>query len=287
VPGIYQDTSAGLFTIIEDVNKTFLERVMAPGTGLLMKPEQLGGGIRSLGESWAQYAPKLRPDRDATAHEQQRVMEFSRLISQPDVALFREKLGTYLDVDAFLRFIFVNAFIGNWDSYLTGGHNFYFYLDPSDDRFRFVPWDMDLSLSRGGFGGAAIRIVRADGTVVNGVGNAVTVVNGNTFTFVNGTATVNGAEMGGARAPAMPGTDIMAPGNRSQMLITKVLDDPAWAERYREIIRELSTTVFSAAELTKLMDALEGVNKGAPNSPREFLLGRAKVLQDLIASWEK
>ena len=62
VPGVYQDTSAGLFTIIEDVNSKFLERVLPKGNGLLMKPEQLGGGIHRLGNTWADYSAKLRPE---------------------------------------------------------------------------------------------------------------------------------------------------------------------------------------------------------------------------------
>ena len=155
VPGLYQDTSAGLFTIIEDVNKRFLARVLPPGAGLLMKPEGLRGGVQGASDTWAAYTPTLRPDRDATPHEQQRVMEFARLISQSDVALFRAKIASYLDIDEFLRFVAVNALIVNSDSYLTGSHNFYLYLDPKDDKFRFIPWDQDLSMgSRGGaFGG--------------------------------------------------------------------------------------------------------------------------------------
>lgn len=152
VPGVYQDTSAGLFTIIEDVNKRFLTRVLPPGTGLLMKPEGLRGGVQGTSDNWASYTPTLRPDREATTHEQQRVLEFAHLISQPDVALFRAKIGTYLDVDEFLRFVAVNALIVNMDSYLTGGHNFYLYLDPKDDRFRFIPWDQDLSMGSRSFG---------------------------------------------------------------------------------------------------------------------------------------
>jgi spore coat protein H len=146
VPGVYQDAPAGLFTLIEDVNKKFLERVFAPGDGLIMKPEGLRGGIQNLGDTWASYVPRLRPDRDATRHEQQRVMEFSRLVSQRDVALFRAGIASYLDVDAFLRFVAVHAFIVNTDSYIGGGHNYYLYLDPRDDKFRFIPWDQDLSM---------------------------------------------------------------------------------------------------------------------------------------------
>ena len=150
VPGTYHATSAGLFTVIEDVNKRFLTRVLPPGTGLLMKPEGLRGGVQSLGETWASYTAPWRPDREATTHEQQRAVAFARLISQSDVALFRSQIGTYLDIDEFLRFIAVNAFIVNTDSYLNGSHNFYLYLDPADDKFRFLPWDEDLSMGTRG-----------------------------------------------------------------------------------------------------------------------------------------
>jgi len=160
VPGVMPGTSAGLFTIIEDVNKTFLERALPPGNGLLMKPEGLRGGVHSLGDAWSQYVPTLRPDRDATLREQQRVMEFSKLVSQTDVSVFRSRIGSFLDVDAFLRFIAVNGFIANWDSYLRGNHNYYLYLDSTDNKFRFIPWDLDLSMgSRMRMGGETFDIM--------------------------------------------------------------------------------------------------------------------------------
>ena len=267
VPGVYQDTSAGLFTIIEDVNKKFLERVLPKGNGLIMKPEQLGGGIRRLGSTWAEYALKLRPDRDATPHEQQRVMEFSELCSQSDIALFRSKVATYLDVDQFLRFIAVNAFTNNWDSYLNGSHNFYLYLDPKDDKFRFIPWDQDLSMQPRGGGG----FVQLNGNVV---------VNGNTFVAA---APVPVAPP----RPAMAGIDMLNPASPNQLLIYRLLEDPVVAARYREIIRELSNTAFSPDELTKLMNTLEAASPGRTNSPREFILGRAHMVQQLVASSQK
>ena len=154
VPGLYNHVRGGNYVMIENVNKTFLKEVLPPGDGLLMKPEGLSGGIQGQGASWTVYQSRFRPERTATPHEQQRVMEFSQLISQTDVALFRSKVGTYLDVDEFLRFVAVNAFIENWDSYIGGSHNYYFYLDPSDDKFRFLPWDEDLAMgARGGMGG--------------------------------------------------------------------------------------------------------------------------------------
>jgi len=160
VPGLHENARAGVFTVVENVNKQFLKRALPPGTGLLMKPEGTRGGVLSLGPNWASYIPVYRPEREATPHEQQRVIEFAGLISQPDVALFRQKIGTFLDVDQFLRFVAVNLFIVNGDSYLTGNHNYYLYLDPKDDKFRFIPWDEDLTMGNRGGGNVGPDILR-------------------------------------------------------------------------------------------------------------------------------
>jgi spore coat protein CotH len=153
VRGLHDNASGGTFVVVENVNKRFLKRVLPPGTGLLMKPEGTRGGVLSPGPNWDAYIPVFRPDRDATPHEQKRVMEFAGLVSQTDVALFRDQIGTYLDVDQFLRFVAVHVLIANGDSYLTGNHNYYLYLDPKDDKIRFIPWDEDLSMNRGRGGG--------------------------------------------------------------------------------------------------------------------------------------
>jgi len=248
VPGVYQETSAGLFTLIEDVNNRLLERVLPPGNGLLMKPEGARGGVSLLSESWASYIQTYRPDREATAHEQQRVMEFGRLISQTDVGLFRSRIESFLDVDEFLRFIAVNAFIVNTDSYLRGGHNFYLYLDPADDKFRFLPWDQDLAMGRGG-GGVM---------VFNGVANAQPALNS--------------------------ALDILRPAGTDQPLIYWLLDDPAVYARYTAILRELGAKAFAEPELMRLVDALETAGAGqAGNSPRDFLRTRAAYMQQVLA----
>jgi hypothetical protein len=129
----------------------------------------------------------------------------------------------------------VHALIVNTDSYLRGGHNFYLYLDPKDDRFRFIPWDQDLSM--------------------------------------------------GARFGNTQNLDLLRPFTGDQPLIYWLLDDPAVAARYRLIIRELAATVFTAAEVTKLVDALEQVGTGRGPSPRAFLLNRAAYLQDVVTAW--
>jgi spore coat protein H len=236
VPGLHSNASGGVYVLIENVNKQFLKKVLPPGDGLLLKPEGLRGGISSLGDTWPSYISTYRPDREATPREQQRVIEFAKLVSQTDVELFRSRIGTYLDVDEFLRYIAVNVFTGNWDSYLGGGHNFYLYLDPKDDRFRFIPWDMDLSL--------------------------------------------------GSRGNAR-GFNMMRPADQSQALIYWLLDDPAVAQQYRRIVKELATTVFTRPALEKILVELEKVSSPQDPTLRTYLDGRVAYMESIRAEWDQ
>ena len=79
----------------------------------------------------------------------------------------------------------------------------------------------------------------------------------------------------------------MQPFSGDQPLIYWLLDDPAVAARYRAIVRELGTTVFTPAALSTMIDTLEKVGTGRGPSPREFLASRTAYVQQLIAGWDR
>jgi hypothetical protein len=79
--------------------------------------------------------------------------------------------------------------------------------------------------------------------------------------------------------------DLLRPFTGDQPLLFWLLDDPAIDAQYRAILRELGTTVFTTAELSKLMDDLDKVGTGRGPSPRDFLTSRAASVQQLIGSW--
>ncbi len=145
VPGKYDQEYVGLYIMVEQVDKRFLKDRFKTTKGLLMKPEGLRG-LDYLGEDWEKYA-RYRPKQEPTREAVQRVIEFTKLINRADDEQFRKEIGSYLDVDAFLRFLAANALVVNMDSFFTLGHNYYLYLNPETNRFVFIPWDLDLSLS--------------------------------------------------------------------------------------------------------------------------------------------
>lgn len=147
VPGKHDREYVGVYTLVEQVNKGFLSRHFKNGNGLLLKPEGLQGGPAYLGSSWKAYEDRYQPKSTPTEAQKKRLIDFTQLVSNADDDTFAREIENYLDVDAFLRFIAVNALLSNMDSYLGYGHNYYLYLVPSTNRFVFIPWDLDLSLA--------------------------------------------------------------------------------------------------------------------------------------------
>jgi spore coat protein H len=152
VPGKYDNEYLGLYTVIEQVDKTFLKDRFGNGKGLLLKPERLRG-IEYLGDNWEDYKARYRPKHDPLPAEARRIIDFAKLVNQGSDEQFASQIGSYLDIDEFLRFLGATAMLSNLDSFLTMGHNFYIYLNPITNRLVFIPWDLDLSLAGFPMGG--------------------------------------------------------------------------------------------------------------------------------------
>ena len=152
IPGRFEKETLGLFTIVEQVNKSFLKDRFGSKKGLLMKPE----GIASMeyhGDDWMFYAPLYRPDDTPSSAQSRRVMDFAHLVNHGSEQEFQDSIATYLDVDGFLRFIAVNALIVNLDTLLAMPQNYYLHLGRDTNKFVFFPWDLDISFASWPLGG--------------------------------------------------------------------------------------------------------------------------------------
>lgn len=147
VPGKYDKEFVGVYGLVEQIDKRFLQRHFKDGSGMLLKPEGLSGGLTHLGKSWRAYEDRYKPKDKPTDEQKQRLIDFTQLISNGADEAFAQEIGDYLDVEAFLTFIAANALLSNLDSYLVFGHNYYLYLVPDTNQFVFIPWDLDLSLA--------------------------------------------------------------------------------------------------------------------------------------------
>jgi spore coat protein CotH len=146
VAGLHEKKLAGLYTVIEEINKPFLKRTFGSDGGLLLKPEN-AFDLPYLGNDPAKYEKVYRPktDKNIPPAAWQRLFDFLQLIHKADDETFEKTIDTYLDMDAFLRFIALNALTANMDSFLSTSHNFYVYIHPDTLKIHFIPWDTNLS----------------------------------------------------------------------------------------------------------------------------------------------
>lgn len=146
VPGKYDEELLGLYAVVEDVDRGFLADRFHTDKGLLMSPFRLRG-IDYLGDDWERYQGAYQPRSEPTKEEAKRVIAFARLVNQAGDDQFRKEIGSYLDVDEFLRFLAANALLSNLESFFALGHNYYLYLHPGTNRFVFLPGDLEFSLA--------------------------------------------------------------------------------------------------------------------------------------------
>src|SRR5262249_9068483 len=81
VPGKYNKEFAGLYTLVESIDTTFLKDRFGSAKGLLLKPERVGP-LEYLGEKWTPYEQRYLPKTPAGKKAQRRLIEFTKLVQQ-------------------------------------------------------------------------------------------------------------------------------------------------------------------------------------------------------------
>jgi len=148
VAGKWDRKPLGLYVMVEPVGAGFAADHFGSKKTPVFKPVtyQL---FEDLGNNWTNYVAIYDLKTKATAEQQQRVIDFARLLSHASDAEFAAQLGNFLDLDEFARFLACEVLLSAYDSFLADGQNFYAYLDPRSNKFGFIPWDLDLAW--GGF----------------------------------------------------------------------------------------------------------------------------------------
>ncbi len=157
VAGQWEHKPLGLYAMVEPVDERFaLERFGSKQTPLF-KPVTYEL-FKYLGDDWAAYAAIYDLKTKAAEAQLRRVIEFARLVTTASDAEFVQRVGDFLDVERFARYLACEVLLANYDGFLSDGQNFYLYLDPVSNRLGFIPWDLDLAW--GGFGLIGTRTQR-------------------------------------------------------------------------------------------------------------------------------
>lgn len=144
---------AGVYVNVERLDRSFLRRQFGSDRGPLFKVDEGGPGanLEFLGEDPDRYRKTFETPLDDDASVMTAVPRFLRAISDPAVST--ADLERQFDLEAFLKTTAVMLFAGAFDQY-TGWnpHNYYLYRDPSDGRWTYLPWDLDVGFADQAFG---------------------------------------------------------------------------------------------------------------------------------------
>lgn len=144
----------GVYVNLERIDESFLDQHFPESEGGLWKNDVggEGGDLRFIGEDPKQYEKTFEAKNNA-AKSREQLVGFIRQINQTPDTEFLSMLESKIEVDAFFRIISVMLLSGAFDQ-LTGWgpHNFYLFHDTKQNRWHYLPWDLDVGFCAIAFG---------------------------------------------------------------------------------------------------------------------------------------
>jgi hypothetical protein len=130
--------SLGLYTLVEQVNDKMLDRWYDDGDAELYKPESPAGSLSYLGDMIDDYTNVGYEADSETDHAT--FLRMVKSISETKASTW----GDVIDVESVLTYFAGNVALGNWDTYVAMGHNYYLF-EATPGKMVMLPWDMNLS----------------------------------------------------------------------------------------------------------------------------------------------
>lgn len=145
----------GVYVNVERIDESFIVSHLPDPDGSLFKCDEGGPGcnLQFIGDNRTNYKKAFEPKAGTSKKDKDRLIEFIKMINQAPPEEFAERIGVELELDDFLRTTAVLLFAGAFDQ-LTGWnpHNYYLYRDNERNRWRYLPWDLDVGFSETAFG---------------------------------------------------------------------------------------------------------------------------------------
>ena len=142
---------AGLYTVVESIDKDFLSRTLNENDGYLYEFKHTDPyGFEYLGSELEKYAEFFEPkthEHDSMASLYRPIKELAWTVSESPDSQFVSSVNQYLDLSAFLRYAAVENFLADRDGVLGdwGMNNFYLYRSEDRTVSQLLPWDKDSS----------------------------------------------------------------------------------------------------------------------------------------------
>jgi len=138
----------GLYTIVESIDKTWLQKNLGEDGGTLYKYDynvsDLPYYFEYKGTDQALYVPSpFKPETNESDPQPASLVDMIRTTTDASAALFKQQFAQFMDLAQFIKHVAVEIFLadsdgfnGNW-----GMNNFYMYRYQNQNLHKLIPWD--------------------------------------------------------------------------------------------------------------------------------------------------
>lgn len=143
------DGYAGLYTVVEPIDKLFLKRTLGEDDGYLYDYEWASEyWFQYLGPDPSLYSPlPFTPKTNEKSPDPAPLVAFIRALNESPDEDFAAAISKYIDPNQFLDYFATEVFLVDRDG-MTGDwgiNNFYLYRPAGGKRAIFLPWDKDVT----------------------------------------------------------------------------------------------------------------------------------------------
>lgn len=132
--------SWGLYTVVEDIGKTFLKQRFGNKGGNLYKGDP-HGSLTWKGWDQTLYETDYELKTNETENDWSGLIAFLNALNNTPAAQLPDSLAARLNLDSWFGYWAAHNLFVNLDSYVGSGHNYYLYQNEDTGLFEMIPWD--------------------------------------------------------------------------------------------------------------------------------------------------
>jgi hypothetical protein len=144
IEGNFSDRLLGLYVLVENPDAQWARSQFGIDGVALFKPVTYDLFL-DLGGDWSAYKGIYDPKTTLNSSQTGRLIDLCKLVTHASDSEFAVGIASFIDVEEFSRFLACQVVLSNYDGPLSDGQNFLLYLDSRQEKFGFVPWDLDHS----------------------------------------------------------------------------------------------------------------------------------------------
>ncbi len=130
----------GLYSVVEDIGKAFLNQRFGNNDGNLFKGDP-HGSLTWKGDQQANYVGDYELKTNEDLNDWSDLIALLDALNNSPASDLPTSLAARFNLDGWYGYWVAHSLFVNLDSYVGSGHNYYLYHNEDTDQFEFIAWD--------------------------------------------------------------------------------------------------------------------------------------------------